>query len=527
MSGFDTRNGGGFVGSGGGSSSGLQAANNLSELTPTAATARTNLGLGSAATLEAGVSNGVATLDANGKIPSAQVPAIAITDSFVVASQAAMLALSAQTGDVAIRTDQNKTYILQGADPTVLGNWQELRTPTDAVQSVNGQTGAVTITAGGINALDAFQNLADITDAATARANLHIDKVTTFNNANYTVLPSDKTVLLVQSLTAPRTVQLPLAADVNPGYEIIIADSVGGINSGNTLTITRAGADTIAGANTEVIGAAYGMRRLISDGVSRWSMDRGVLRASNNLSDVASASTARTNIGAETAGAAATAQAFAIQRANHTGTQASSTISDFNSATRAQVEAELVAGTNVTITPSGSGATRQLTIAATGGGGSTTWNDIKGDAVTDLTGRVNTSTGTTGEDRIGVAREFESIQVTATGGPGDVTIFAPSSGEYIIQSLRLYIDVWTGMTPGGGANVTPKIGATNIATAIFVSVGGTNVAVGAWWAFSMVTSAMPPIKPGGSNNLILNVASGLTGTDGKFRAVATLVKVKA
>ena len=45
-------------------------------------------------------------------------------------------------------------------------------------------------------------------------------------------------------------------------------------------------------------------------------------------------------------------------------------LSDFNSATRAQVEAELVAGTNVTITPSGSGATRQLTIAASGGGGS-------------------------------------------------------------------------------------------------------------------------------------------------------------
>lgn len=39
-------------------------------------------------------------------------------------------------------------------------------------------------------------------------------------------------------------------------------------------------------------------------------------------------------------------------------------VSDFNSAARAQVEAELVAGTNVTITPAGSGATRQLTVAA-------------------------------------------------------------------------------------------------------------------------------------------------------------------
>lgn len=43
----------------------------------------------------------------------------------------------------------------------------------------------------------------------------------------------------------------------------------------------------------------------------------------------------------------------------------------FNSLTRAQIEAALVAGTNVTITPAGSGATRTLTIAATGGGGVT------------------------------------------------------------------------------------------------------------------------------------------------------------
>lgn len=54
-------------------------------------------------------------------------------------------------------------------------------------------------------------------------------------------------------------------------------------------------------------------------------------------------------------------------RSTHTGTQTASTIIDFNSVARAQVEAELVAGTNVTITPSGSGASRQLTISASSG----------------------------------------------------------------------------------------------------------------------------------------------------------------
>lgn len=55
-------------------------------------------------------------------------------------------------------------------------------------------------------------------------------------------------------------------------------------------------------------------------------------------------------------------------RGNHTGTQLAATISDFASASRAQTEAELLAGANITITPAGAGATRTLTIAAASGG---------------------------------------------------------------------------------------------------------------------------------------------------------------
>lgn len=98
-------------------------------------------------TAQKAVASGLATLDAGGKIPTSQLPAIAITDRFVVASQAAMLALTAETGDIAIRTDLNKSFVLGGGgNPATLSDWQELLTPTDAVLSVNGQTGAVTLT---------------------------------------------------------------------------------------------------------------------------------------------------------------------------------------------------------------------------------------------------------------------------------------------------------------------------------------------------------------------------------------------
>jgi hypothetical protein len=96
--------------------------------------------------LQKAAANGLATLGADSKIPTSQLPSIALVDTSVVASQVAMLALTAQTGDVAVRTDTNVSYILAGADPSVLGDWQELLTPTDTVLSVNGFTGAVTLT---------------------------------------------------------------------------------------------------------------------------------------------------------------------------------------------------------------------------------------------------------------------------------------------------------------------------------------------------------------------------------------------
>jgi len=106
---------------------------------------------------EKGAANGYVPLNASSKIPNTYLPALAITDTFVVASQAAMLALStAETGDIAVRTDLNKTFILQGTTFSVLADWQELLTPTDTVLSVNGQTGAVVLAATDVGAISAL-----------------------------------------------------------------------------------------------------------------------------------------------------------------------------------------------------------------------------------------------------------------------------------------------------------------------------------------------------------------------------------
>jgi hypothetical protein len=121
-------------------------------------------GLGTAATLNTGTGAGnIPVLDGSGLLNTAILPAIAVTDVFEVGSQAAMLALTAQKGDMAIRTDLNKTFALATNSPGTLADWKELRTPTDTVLAVAGLTGTVTATA--LKSALAIA-VADITDAS-------------------------------------------------------------------------------------------------------------------------------------------------------------------------------------------------------------------------------------------------------------------------------------------------------------------------------------------------------------------------
>ena len=98
-----------------------------------------------------GANNGIASLDGTGKIPSSELPAIAIASVYVVASEAAMLALPSDIGEIAIRTDVSKSFILSASPASTLANWKELLTPPDAVLSVDSQTGNVTLSGTYVN----------------------------------------------------------------------------------------------------------------------------------------------------------------------------------------------------------------------------------------------------------------------------------------------------------------------------------------------------------------------------------------
>lgn len=85
----------------------------------------------------------VPLLGTDGKLPVSVIPSIALTEPFVVNSQAAMLALTAQVGDIAKRTDLGYSFCLAASPASTLSNWVQL---TDDVLAQLGQsTGAAQV----------------------------------------------------------------------------------------------------------------------------------------------------------------------------------------------------------------------------------------------------------------------------------------------------------------------------------------------------------------------------------------------
>lgn len=96
--------------------------------------------------------------DILGKVPKSALPDIG-NSTQVVNSESAMLNLPAVTGNMVIRTDLGKTFVLAEEPASVLENWVELVTSSD-VQSVNGKTGNVTLTKADVG-LSKVNNTAD------------------------------------------------------------------------------------------------------------------------------------------------------------------------------------------------------------------------------------------------------------------------------------------------------------------------------------------------------------------------------
>jgi len=137
-------------------------------------------------------------------------------------------------------------------------------------------TAAATLTSNAPVIGAAGQALA-VTTAKTFRSVTvsNVEGGTGHGDSDYTILATDRLVYTNAAFTAPRTDTLPSANAVNIGGWITVADLAGTVTATNTLTIQRAGSDTINGGTSIVFNSAFASAILISDGSGKWNVASG------------------------------------------------------------------------------------------------------------------------------------------------------------------------------------------------------------------------------------------------------------
>jgi|688.fasta_scaffold57074_2 hypothetical protein len=119
---------------------------------------------------QVGAINGAASLDATGKVPSVQIPAISFSSVDVVNSMAAMLSFTFGTGlptdrligSIVVRLDSSKNFVLANLPASNRNNWIELVNPDAPVKAVNGLTGYIDLRKVNIPDLINVDNTSDV-----------------------------------------------------------------------------------------------------------------------------------------------------------------------------------------------------------------------------------------------------------------------------------------------------------------------------------------------------------------------------
>ena len=243
-----------------------------------------------------GSASGVASLDGTGKIPSSQLPALAITSVYTAVSEIAQLALTTQEGDVVVRTDENKSYIHNGGVAGTMADWQLLNTPTDTVLSVNGYTGSVTLSKSDVGlgsventALSTWAGTSSITTVGTVGTGTWqgtvvgatyggtgLSSISTLLNSNVT--PATLGLVIgtnVQAYNANLTaINQALTTTSSPTFVgLTLSGAVSGITTLDTTgNITSGGSVTpIITVNTNSAGSGFPQFNLSENGVIKWS----------------------------------------------------------------------------------------------------------------------------------------------------------------------------------------------------------------------------------------------------------------
>jgi hypothetical protein len=159
---------------------------------------------------QVGAFNGVPSLDALGKIPSVQIPAISFSSVDVVNSMAEMLSFTSASGattdrlvgSIAVRLDSSKNFVLANLPASNRANWVELVNPDAPVKTVNGLYGYVDLRKANIPDLTLVDNTSDESKPLSLASRTALDLKLNIADTSNLFKKSDTSFLLQKVDTA-------------------------------------------------------------------------------------------------------------------------------------------------------------------------------------------------------------------------------------------------------------------------------------------------------------------------------------
>ena len=153
---------------------------------------------------QVGAINGAASLDATGKVPSVQIPAISFSSVDVVNSMEKMLSFTSGTGlptdrligSIVVRLDSSKNFVLANLPASNRTNWIELVNPDAPVKAVNGLTGYIDLRKVNIPDLINVDNTSDVLKPLSLAASTAIDLKLNITDTSSLLKKSDTSFLL-------------------------------------------------------------------------------------------------------------------------------------------------------------------------------------------------------------------------------------------------------------------------------------------------------------------------------------------
>jgi hypothetical protein len=153
---------------------------------------------------QVGAINGAASLDATGKVPSVQIPAISFSSVDVVNSMDSMLSFTSRTGlstdrligSIVVRLDSSKNFVLANLPASNRTNWIELVNPDAPVKAVNGLTGYIDLRKVNIPDLINVDNTSDELKPLSLAASTALDLKLNITDTSILLKKSDTSFLL-------------------------------------------------------------------------------------------------------------------------------------------------------------------------------------------------------------------------------------------------------------------------------------------------------------------------------------------